>query len=305
MFIGHQKIINLLDRSVKKGKIAQAYLFSGPESVGKFTLARLFAECLINAIDTTLLYSNVVQVGEVRKNNLVDLAIIKPEKEEKKGVVKEKDIPIKQMREAQKFLLTYPLWGKYKVLIIDNAHRMTGSAQNSLLKILEEPNSTSIIILVTHQLEKIFPTLKSRCRRINFSLVDEKAIKEGLRQMKIEAGSEIFNFSLGRPGLVIKLAENKETLDSWREFAESLKKISSLGINERLALAEKLSKNIPEAVKKLEIWIWSLRNKTLSDKSGFSGENFRKISLIEKSVFEITETNANSRLALENLLINL
>lgn len=297
MFIGHQKIINLLDRSVKKGKIAQAYLFSGPESVGKFTLAKMFAKRLIENKESWSDLGN--------REGIIDLMIAEPEREEKRGVVREKDIPIEQMREAQKFLLTFPGRGKYKILIINDAHRMTGSAQNSLLKILEEPNSTSIIILVTHQPEKIFPTLKSRCRKINFSLVDEEAMKEGLKQMKIKAGSEIFNFSLGRPGLVIKLAENKEILDSWREFAEILKKISSLGVNERLALAEKLSKNIPETVKKLEIWIWLLRNKTQSDKGVFSSENFRKIALIEKSVLEITETNANSRLVLENLLINL
>ncbi len=302
-FIGHQKIINLLERSVKKGKIAQAYLFSGPESVGKFTLAKIFAGRLIENQGDWGDLGNFWSLEDLGKT--VDLMVVEPEREEKKGVVKEKDIPIEQMREAQKFLLTFPGRGKYKILIINDAHRMTGSAQNSLLKILEEPNSTSIIILVSRQPAKIFPTLKSRCRKINFSLVDEKAIREGLKQMKIKAGSEIFNFSLGRPGLVIKLAENKETLGSWREFAEILEKISSLGVNGRLALAEKLSKNIPETVKKLEIWIWLIRNKTLSNKRVFPGEDFRKISLIEKSVLEITETNANSRLVLENLLINL
>ncbi len=300
MIIGHQKIINLLDRSLKKGKIAQAYLFSGPESVGKFTLAKIFAKRLIENKGS---WENQGNLGD--KKNIIDLMIVEPEKEEKRGVIKERDIPIEQTREAQKFLLTYPSQGKYKVLIINDAHRMTGSAQNSLLKILEEPNSTSIMILVTHQPEKIFPTLKSRCQKINFSLVDGEAIEEGLKQVKIKAGSEIFNFSLGRPGLVFRLAENKETLGSWREFAEILKKISSLGINERLALAEKLSKNIPETVKKLEIWIWLLKNKALSGERSFSAGNFRKMALIEKSILEITETNANSRLALENLLINL
>lgn len=301
MFIGHQKIINLLDRSLKKGKIAQAYLFSGPESVGKFTLATLFAECLIKATDTTLLYSNVVQVREIGKDNLLDLIIIEPEKEEKKRVVKEKDIKIEQIREAQKFLLTYPVRGKYKVLIINNAQRMTEAAQNSLLKILEEPNSTSIIILVTHESAKILPTLRSRCQKINFSLVSDGEIKKGLRALGIKTSGEVADLTLGKPGTAIILSQDGVKLDEWRKSVMDLGKLPGLSVNQRLELAGELSKNIVEAVKKLELWIWTLRFRGIS---GASRDDFRRIELIEESISIITQTNANSRLVLENLLMN-
>ncbi len=301
--IGHQKIISLLNKSIKKGKIVQSYLFSGPESVGKFTLARLFAECLIKTTDTALLYSNAVRVGEIRKDNLIDLAIIEPEREEKKGVVKERDIKIEQMREAQKFLLTYPSQGKYKVLIINNAHRMSEAAQNSLLKILEEPNSTSIIILATHDSGKILPTLKSRCQKINFSLVDEEEIKKGLEAVKIKTGDELLALSLGRPGIALTLNADKEKLTVWQNSLRDLEKLPSLSINQRLEKAEELSKNIIETIKKLELWIWMLRLRALHSKNGRG--NFKSIEMIDKSISGIMQTNASSRLILENLLINI
>jgi DNA polymerase III subunit delta' len=296
MFIGHKKIINLLERSLKRGKTSQAYLFSGPEAVGKFTLAKIFAEALIK--DSTTILRNM----KVRDNisGLFDLIIIEPEREEKKGVIKEKDIKIEQIREAQKKLLLFPHSGKYKALIINNAHRMTISAQNSLLKALEEPNSTSVIILVAHDHSKVLPTLRSRCQAINFALVAEEEIAR-------EIGSELAFLSLGRPGAVIGLDEKKEGALLRRESIQELKNITSMTLNQKLAMAEELSKNIFETAKKMELWVWFIRLEAL--KKGGSKKHldagFKRIEMIEKSLATLENTNASGRLVLENLLINL
>lgn len=289
--IGHQKIINLLDRSLKKGKIAQAYLFCGPESVGKFLLAKILAQTLISGTSTTAILRNMAVNEKV--DQMIDLFIAEPKREEKKGIIKEKDIKIEQIREAQKFLLTYPVRGKYKILIINNAQRMTEAAQNSLLKILEEPNSTSIIILVAHEPEKILPTLRSRCQKINFNLVEDEEMKAG------GISGEIAKLSMGRPGIAKILAEDRERFKEWQEEAGRLEKIFGFGINERLELAEKLSKNIAQAIKKLELWTWILR----SEKGGIG--RYKTISLIDRSISELSGTNASSRLILEDLLIKI
>ncbi len=298
MFIGHQKIINLLERNLRKGKMAQAYLFSGPESVGKFTLAKIFSESLIKG-DSSILRNTKARnsIG-----GLLDLMIIEPKREEKRGITKEKDIKIEQIREAQKNLLLFPYSGKYKVLIINNAHRMTISAQNSLLKILEEPNNTSIIILVTYEAGNILPTLRSRCQKINFSLVDNRKIIEGLEKNGKKSSREITGLLLGRPGVAIELNENRKKLANWREAIINLEKIPSLGINDRLNMAEKMSKNMPENIKNLELWIWTLH---FQGEKGAGMDNFRRIELIENAILMATENNANGRLILENLMLNL
>lgn len=303
MIIGHQNIINLLDRSLKKGKISQAYIFSGPESVGKFLLARIFAKSLIEEED----FAKACRKGD-EKITHPDLLIIEPEKDEKRGVVKEKEIKIEQIKEAQKSLLLFPYQGKYKILVINNAHRMNSTAQNSLLKTLEEPNSTSIIILIAHYEQKILPTLRSRCQRIKFSLVDDLEIKKGFEASGKKITDEIISLAMGRPGAALELVNNKEELIMRNKTLDNLANLSSLNINDRMKMAEDMSKNIVEAIKKLEIWIWLLRSSYLSNmksKKIGASDNFRKIEMIEKSLHVLRETNANSRLVIENLLINL
>jgi len=300
MIIGHQKIIQFLSRSINKGKIVQAYLFSGPENVGKFTIAKLFAESIIKG-------SNLINTDVNGNNNNLDLIIVEPEKEKKKGVIKERDIKIEQVREARKNLLLFPYQGKYKVLIINNAHKMNDTAQNSLLKILEEPNSTSVIVLVTHNHLMILPTLRSRCQRINFSLVSEDKIKEVLKEKKVRNIDELSSLSMGRPGMSVILSEDEEEFSMRRRTLADLRKLPSLNINQRLNMAEELSKNIVQAVKKLELWIWIMRLEELekAESQSFSkGGNFNRIEMIEKSLAVLQQTNANSRLVLENLLIN-
>jgi DNA polymerase III subunit delta' len=288
-FIGNKKAINLLKRSIENSNIAQAYLFCGPEAVGKFKLAKNFFKALINS-NTTILRNMEV---EEKKNQILDLMIVEPEKETKKGVTKEKDIKIEQIREAQNFLLSYPMQGKYKILIINDAQRMTISAQNSLLKILEEPNNTSIIILITSDLEKILPTLRSRSQKINFNLVRPEEME------KNDINGEIAALSMGRPGLAKMLSSDQEKLKEWKGEADVLKKIFNLDINGRLNLAEKMSKNTSNTVKKLELWIWILRNEK------DNAEKYKAIGLIDQAISELTSTNASGRLILENLLLNI
>lgn len=310
MIIGHQKIIKILKKSIEKENIAQAYLFAGPESVGKFAVAKLFAASLIsnqniNCADTSTL--PMIKVNE-RNNNLLDLIVIEPEKEEKRGIIKEKEIKIEKIRAVQKELCLYPYQGKYKVLIINSAHKMTGAAQNALLKILEEPNPTSIVILVASDNSKILPTIRSRCRIINFNLVGQDMIKKELAKRAPANLEEIVYFSLGRPGIALKIMEDKKEFDFYRDAFSDLKNFSGMGINQKIKLAEKLSKDITWAVKELKFWIWILRRqgiKNLSLSGGNSVQLFKIIGKIEKQVGYLENTNANCRLILENLLINL
>jgi DNA polymerase-3 subunit delta' len=303
-FIGNQKIVHLLERSLEKGKIAQAYIFAGPESVGKFTLAKMFARSLINASDTTLLYSKVVKEDLEKKQSELDLMLLKPEQEEKRGVTRAKDIKIEQVREAQKFLLTYPAQGKYKVLIINDAHRMTKSAQNSLLKILEEPNSSSIIMLITHDPMSIIPTIKSRCRLVSFNLVDSHEIKKMVAPEGDDLDGEIEILAAGRPGQTVRLSENRLTAEEWKKALQLLQNLENSSINTRMKEAERLSKNVPVAIKIFELWMWFLRSR-----NNFSNREltkaYAKIDSIEKCIQKLRSTNASGRLVIENMLIDI
>ncbi len=303
-FIGNVKAVRLLEKSIESSKLSQAYLFSGPESVGKFTLAKLFASFLIfgkNNIDLDM--SMIGGDKEFENNNeFFDLIIVEPEVEEKRGIKKEKDIKIEKIREAQNDLIMFPYNKKKKVLIINNAHRMTISAQNALLKSLEEPNKTSVIILVTHNDPAIIPTIKSRCQKINFFLAD---IEEMEKMLEDEKNKEIIEFSMGRPGLALKMKENKEEFNARKKDFEELSEFSSLGINERFSLAEKMSANPTETFGKLEFWMWIIRLE--SRKRGLSNGffSFKTIEKIDNALKTMKNTNVNTRLAIENLFLEI
>lgn len=303
-FIGNAKAVKLLEKSIERGKLSQAYLFSGPEGVGKFTLAKLFASFLIfgkKNIDFDLLMVGKDKESE-NNNEFFDLIVIEPEVEEKKGIKKEKDIKIEKIREAQNDLIMFPYNKKKKVLIINNAHRMTVFAQNALLKSLEEPNETSVIILVTHDDSVIISTIKSRCQKINFFLAD---IEEMKKMLKDEKNKEIIEFSMGRPGLALKMKENKEEFDARKKDFEELSEFSSLGINERFSLAEKMSANPTETFGKLEFWMWIIRLE--SRKRGLSNGffSFKTIEKIDNALKTMKNTNVNTRLAIENLFLEI
>jgi DNA polymerase-3 subunit delta' len=299
VFIGNTKAVNLLNKAIGNGKISQAYLFPGPESVGKLTLAKIFADSIISERN---IFKNDLLAVAIKEKDELDLTVIEPEIEEKKGIKKTKDIKIEKIREMQRELALYPYDGKKKVLIVNDAHRMTVSAQNALLKSLEEPNKTSVIILITHDEAAIISTIKSRCQKINFFLAEEEEMK---KLFKDDKNKELIEFSMGRPGLATRMKENQEEFDAKEKDYKELESFSSWGINERLGLAEKMAVNLAETIKKLEFWMWIIRLKSLSENSKQEFFSFKTIEKISKVLETIKTTNANARLAIENLFLEI
>jgi len=183
--VGHQKILNFLNKSLEKGSLSHAYIFSGPEHLGKFGVALDFAQKLSKS--------------EAKINP--DIIILEPEiVENSRGIMKEAEIKIEEIREFQKKLGTTEYFGRYKVGIIDNADKMNKSSQNAMLKILEEPSEKIIIILVVRDINKIIPTIKSRCAIKKFGLVSHEDM-EKIIPSETKDRDEIIFWSLGRPGL--------------------------------------------------------------------------------------------------------
>lgn len=292
VFIGNKKAVATLSRSLEKGSLNHAYLFCGPEKLGKFSLAKSFA---LSAISGKSLQDGL---GNEDKEALLDLIILKPEVVEKKGISKQRDISVEQVREAKQSLSLFPYHGKYKILVIDDAHRLNVAAQNALLKILEEPNPTTIIILVTSEYERILSTIVSRVQLVNFSLVDEKQMQEAFFQ------EEVVGLSSGRPGLAMVLASDDLEKELHLEAATQQEKISKSSLNEKFSLAEEYSKDVVKTLRKLNIWIWQLRKNALKNETDIPTA-YAKIEKIQNCMDMLKRTNANSRLLLETLLMDL
>ncbi|KKP68606.1 MAG: polymerase III, delta prime subunit protein [Candidatus Moranbacteria bacterium GW2011_GWE1_35_17] len=303
MFIGHKKQIKFLKDLIEAGKVSQAYIFSGPEDIGKFCLAKMFSRALIENNSDIL---NDFKDETENKNQNIE--ILAPEIIEKKGVTKTREIDVERVRNAQNNLALFPATGNYRILVVNDAHRLTIASQNALLKNLEEPNSSAIIILVTHEDGKLLKTIKSRCQKINFNLVSLEEIKNGFKdKVANDLLEKITIFSMGKPGEAQKMIENKDKLRERETAIRDLGNLKKLAVFEKFDLAQNYSKNVMESRKRLEFWIWMLRVqifRNLGDKSNLE-KNYQAIDKIKNVLSKIKNPSLNVRLILENLFLNL
>lgn len=171
--IGHESIISFLERTVREGRPAHAYLFTGREGVGKKKVAVRFA-CMLNCPDLDAdPHANCSVCRRMSAQTHPDLLLEKPDK----GMIR-----IERVRSVQGFFRYAPVEGRYRVTIIDDAHTMNRSAQNALLKTLEEPPPSRMLILVTDKPSLLLPTVRSRCRRMRFGPIPTDSLASLLQR---------------------------------------------------------------------------------------------------------------------------
>jgi len=286
--IGHQKVLKILEKTIEKNAVAGAYLFSGPEHTGKFTVAFDFAKRL---------------VGETEGLN-TEIFIAEPEVVEKNKARKKLDIKIEKIKELQRYL-SLSSTGKYRVAIIDDANRMNKNAQNALLKTLEEAEAGITVIMVSQDDRKILPTIVSRSQKIKFGTVGREALEEHIPEGQ-ENKESILSWSLGRPGFLMNLVNNKEDVAFRQESFLELKNLFDQNSADKFILAEKMSKDGEAAKQKINLWIIFLRDRLFfrNYRPDIPSQKiFNLIEAAEKSLALIRETNANVRLILENLFL--
>lgn len=194
--IGHEGVIDLLRAELARP--AQAYLFVGPESVGKETVALRFAAGLLGGRDD----------GRARRLALArahpDLRIVEPEGATSLGV--------DQAREVVSRASLTPVEADRTVFLFPDAGAMTESAANVLLKTLEEPLAEVTFLLVAESEEDFPPTVASRCRTIVMGRVPHTALVDALvsRGLSEDAANGVSVVSGGRPGLALALMSQPE-----------------------------------------------------------------------------------------------
>lgn len=168
--IGQARAIARLDRAVRAGQVAHAYIFEGPAGVGKFTAAKALAKALQCESYGCGSCASCVRIDHGTHPDVFEIA--------PQGVT----LGIDQIREATHKTLLKAVEGAYKVFIVDEADAMTAQAANALLRTLEEPPPGVVFILVTANVHGMLPTILSRCRQIGFGAIPSEDIAGLLRE---------------------------------------------------------------------------------------------------------------------------
>ena len=329
---GHEGIVNYLKDSISGGNVSHAYIFAGPESLGKHTVAEKFIQSLYCAGA-----GEYRPCGECPACRQIE-AGIHPDFYQLKKVLNEKtgkmyrELIVDQIRELKFKLSQGTLLRGWKTVIIDEAESLNENAANSLLKVLEEPSPKTVIILIVNDINRLPKTIVSRALVLNFLPVGREAIKEYLLSRTGEDKADrAARLALGRPAVAINLIEQPEEMIRVEDRMAALSEILSRPAYERLNKLEQLmdfdkdeAVSLSRLAKLLEYWQIGLRDlmmlkenlerQIVSARNAKAGAtqasrlSWRQLLAIERALGEaksLIGTNISSRNILENLMINL
>lgn len=310
---GHSRNISVLNRILGSGRVAHAYLFSGPQGVGKELVAFNFIKAVFCPSGTAC--GECPSCRKLESGNHPDLHRVEPDGQ---------FIKIDQIRALQKELGYRPYEAPRKACIIDAAERFNPASGNALLKTLEEPPGKAIIILLTSAPENVLPTIRSRCQQLLFSGVSDNEITALLQSRGVESETARISASLADGSVGKALALCNE--GSGQDRIEIITKACGLSLQEMASLfafGELFDKDREKALHSLDLLLSFWRD-MLHIRSGFHDPVNRDLhdTLLEESgrrtggsIMDGIETilrtrqaiqrNANVRLAMDVLSMKL
>lgn len=259
--IGHDEIIKALKGALASGRVAHAYLFSGPRGVGKMTAAMAFA-CGLMCDGPAEGYGcgRCGGCDRVARGAHPDVEVIRPE-----GAT----VKIGQIRRMMAGIQFGPATGRWTVRIIDEADTMTAEAANALLKTLEDPPPGVVIILVATRPQAILPTILSRCQHLYFQPLLKQQVVEGVMRVSGAPEEEVHLASLLAGGSLGKALDLLSGGLSERDRAGRLiRRLPAAGVEDALTLAGEASAGPAGAAPLLDLMILWFRDILLYNETG-------------------------------------
>jgi DNA polymerase-3 subunit delta' len=282
--IGQEQAVAVLRRAVEdEARLSHAYLFVGPEHVGRATTARRFAQALncdqsrrrgfpasppdraepgkarlqddeepgAHADAPCLHCRSCRLIGEDKHPDVEWLGVggVCDETEHRDhGADGSRDIRICQVRRLERVVSRTAFEARYRVVIVDPADALTTEAANAFLKTLEEPAPNVVLVLITAREEALRETVRSRCRRIAFSGVPREAIEAALQQRwgaEPEQAARLARLVQGRLGWAVAALQDERLLIDRERTIDDIESLLAGGFNERFAYAAALGARFP------------------------------------------------------------
>jgi DNA polymerase-3 subunit delta' len=324
--VGHEHAIDRLRRTLAARQVRHAYLFTGPEHIGKSLLAHRFAQTLLctGGADPRVApldpCNTCLSCRKVAHGNHPDLHIISraPDKQ---------FILIEQVRALQSDSARKTLEGRRNVFIIQGAHEMNVQAANCLLKTLEEPEPDVVLLLTVPDPGLLLPTILSRVQQVSMHLLTSSQIKTALEQrweVESEEATLIAALAAGRMGWAVQAVEDEDLLAERKTQLEALAKLPMVSKVQRFEIAQRISADADKARAVLELWLLWWRDMVLAankcldltvnvDMRNILKQQAAKVGTTEAErmvrailgTMEALDQNVNARTALEVLMLDL
>jgi DNA polymerase-3 subunit delta' len=213
LLLGHEAAEATLAEAMRSGRLHHAWLLTGPEGVGKATLAFRFARKLFAgppAGASLALDPREKVFRRVAAGGHADLLTVERERDAKTGRLR-RDIVVDDVRRVADFLHLTPAEGGWRVVVVDGAEDLNRNAANALLKVLEEPPPRAVLLLVCSAIGRLLPTIRSRCRRLRLDPLGDATVADLLGRYRPDAAEEergrLVTLAEGSIGRALALAE--------------------------------------------------------------------------------------------------
>jgi DNA polymerase III subunit delta' len=323
--VGHDWAVRLLHLAIDKDRVGHAYLITGPDQIGKMTLARTFAQALNCKTDEI----GQRPCGKCRACTLIagnrhpDVRVVLPEVSER-GI---RSIKIEQIRQLQQDLSLSAYEARYKIALLKRFDTANVNAANAFLKTLEEPPAKVILILTAADSESLLPTIISRCRVLSLRPIPTPFIEESLMtrwQVKTNQANLLAHLAGGRIGWAIEASSDPALLQSRTTSLDRLSEALQGNLVARFNLAERLSRKSENLPVMMQTWSCWWRDLALLAFDRRSQERIFNIDQIEglhklagvwpsqdilrslvqtERAMTLLKKNANARLVLENVFL--